>query len=317
LRPHRYLRAVSDTLVTDKPFAVTVETTKTPTVVTNWANDTEAIDIGGTVDAGWFQKDVSASGTEFTATGGNISHLIQAREGSLDGTYDDIYTLSFDCWAGDTDRLRAFLQADVQLHGGSCDILFSTPAITAGAAVASGSVVGTQLDDLGGGKYRAHITVDMSAVTSATPMLITFQLLTTGGADVFAPSGTPESAHVDKVQVNGGGIELYVPNTASAGESHGFTIGAADDNAQAHTLDEDLIINFEPVAAGQARRFEIILTQGNPAGWDTVVHFDNSAANVTAAVDKPALSSQGVGKKTLLAVRVTDTELTAWWQELN
>ena len=326
----RYIALEGGRLVFDRPIPFSRSAVQARSAVEQWLDDTENLGAGGTADAGWAASDVAMTSNHAaapngtttadlaTATGSTaVEHGVEARRGSLDGSHSDIYTFSvFARAAAGSAGLRLELAAKTHGHGAWAEFDLSAGTADGSGALASGLHVASGALDAGGGWRRCFVTADMSAVPTAVPFAARILLLNGSGAKSFATGSPAEAALLWGAQANGGGLAPYVPNRASTGQAYGFSVGAADHDAQSHTLEADTEVNFRPQAAGEQRVVKIDLVQDSTAGWNALPAFDHAAAGLTEMNAKPKFASQKAGAVTRLVAEIGPSSARIWYEEV-
>ena len=322
----RYLQFTGGWMVAEKPFAVSKSSVQARATIKQWLDDTENLSVGGTIDDGWSQVLVTAASDTatapngdtvaetVTASGGSGSHRLEVRRGTLDTTYADIYTLSVYVKAKDTNYFGLTLQSDTTADGANARFDLATLSVYSSSVVNQGILLATAITDAGDGWYRCSITVDMSDGTGNS-IFGQFFVYGVGGAEGYIPATTPESLYMWGAQLNGGALADYVPNNATSGQSHGFSIGAEHHDVGTHTLAADTIINLEPAASAEQRVVKIDLIQDGTAGWDLTVYYDYSTTNLIEMNTKPVFTSQAPAQKTRLIAEITSFEARVWYEE--
>lgn len=294
-----------------------------------WLDDTEKLDIGGTLDNGWETGNTTVTadqasgpnneniGDLITATGGNLEHYIRERRGSIDGTYADIYTISGYFKSKVATKVLLELTADTHADGYRVSYDLAAGSIIGSTPSNQGVLIDSGIGPLTQNNWRrCWLTVDMSDVPGPVSFIAYIKILDGAGNTTFTPAGTPEDLYATMMMVNGGTLADYVPNTATSGQTFGYSIGAEDNDASKHDLTADAIINIEPAAPGEQRVLKHDLKQVAPGGWDVSVNYDHATTNLREITPKPTFTAQATGTVTTMIVEVTDSEARVRYEVL-
>jgi hypothetical protein len=327
-----YLRLSGGAVEVKQPFAITRMGSEARTTVKQWLDQTEDLAIGGTLDGGWAQGDISGAADtavspsgdtnadKITATGGSVSHYIHARRGSINGTYGDIYTFAVYLKAGASDRASIELTADTYNDGAYYSVDLSTGVEVTSGIYNQGILVAKSITSVGNGWYLLRLSVDMSDVASAVGFIARIKVLNGAGVEVYTPNGgDPESLYAWGAMVHGGSaMQPYIPNHAATGQTYGFEVDADSWDAQSHTLITDLAVNVagDTVGGSDWRVVKLELVQGGIGGFDFSLLFNHSTTAVKQMNTRPDLTAQAPGVKTRVLLEILSSELRVWYEEI-
>jgi len=171
---------------------------------TNEWTRSEALDYANDLSTGAALSDVSITADqaaapdgattmdEATATGGSAIHTFRSRRGAISSPYDSVTSLFLK--AGDTtSKVELRVISDTHNIGYYATIDLSAETITAGSALNSGVLNGLGLQDVGGGIYRAWMSVNHTATSNGVGVTAIVYVLDASGNQTYTPAGTPES----------------------------------------------------------------------------------------------------------------------------